>query len=109
MVGGNTEAKLVKRTEGQKNAMGVMTPGTAVVATLTGWLDLMGGDSRYTLQSAKARESTHIFLTDWQVLPATEQEARLQIGGDLYDVMLIDDPMNMHEHLEVYLKYIGPA
>ena len=25
----------------------------------------------------------------------------------VYEILLIDDPMHMHEHLEIYLKYIG--
>ena len=29
------------------------------------------------------------------------------IGGKVYEVMLIDDPMELHEQLEIYLKYTG--
>ena len=29
------------------------------------------------------------------------------IDGYIYDVMLIDNPMNMNKHFEIYLKYVG--
>lgn len=29
------------------------------------------------------------------------------IDGKIYDVQWIDDPMGMHEHLEIYLKAVG--
>ena len=29
------------------------------------------------------------------------------IDGNIYDILLIDDPMRMHKHLEIYLKYVG--
>jgi hypothetical protein len=25
----------------------------------------------------------------------------------VYDVLLIDDPMNLHQHIEVYLQFVG--
>lgn len=75
---------------------------------LRGWLDLSGGDSQYTNYNAKIQESTHIFLCDYAILGGVEAEdCRMIIGGKIYNVMLIDDPMELHEHLEIYLKYTG--
>ncbi len=35
------------------------------------------------------------------------ENARFLINGEKYDVVFIDDPMNLHKHLEFYLKYTG--
>ena len=29
------------------------------------------------------------------------------INDSVYNIQLIDDPMGLHQHLEIYLKYIG--
>lgn len=54
-------------------------------------------------------ESTHIFMCDY--FGVSEQvkaeNSRMIITGLQYDVMLIDNPMNLNEHLEIYLKYTG--
>ena len=38
---------------------------------------------------------------------ATSENARMLIDGQVYQIQVIDDPMNMHQHLEIYLKYVG--
>lgn len=35
------------------------------------------------------------------------ENARFLINGEKYDVVFIDDPMNLHKQLEVYLKFTG--
>ena len=37
----------------------------------------------------------------------TSENARMMIDGLVYDVLLIDNPLNMNEHYEIYLKFIG--
>ncbi len=76
---------------------------------LTGFLDLMGGGTGYTAYNAKILESTHVFLCDYEELPqgVSAESARMVIAGQAYDVTLIDDPMGLHEHLEIFLKYTG--
>lgn len=87
---------------------------------LWGWLDLSTGDSERTTFNAKIQESTHIFLCDYQALTGkvtvgdketavaiTSENARMVINGLVYDVLLIDNPMNMNEHYEIYLKFVG--
>lgn len=132
MIGGNTAAELQVKTSGEKNAIGERTETWETVVELLGWLDLSGGDSKYTTYSAKIQESTHLFMCDFQSFVAlssqwnpfnflngiikaeldenvdvTSENARLLIDGKVYDIMLIDDPMNLHEHLEIYLKFVG--
>lgn len=77
--------------------------------TLTGWLDLSGGDSKYTTYNAKVQDSTHMFIADYKRLSdrIKTENSRMVVDGQVYDIMLIDDPMGMHEQLEIYLKYTG--
>ena len=35
------------------------------------------------------------------------ENARMVANSKEFDVMLIDDPMELHKHLEIYLKYTG--
>lgn len=117
MIGGNIEAQLQIRTTG-KNAIGEPVEDWHDVVELKGFLDLSSGDSKYTTFNAKIQESTHIFICDYKPIPATldvegkivkvsAENARMVANSQDYDVMLIDDPMNLHKQLEIYLKYTG--
>lgn len=89
----------------------------------------------YVPADDKVQESTHIFLcdftnlknlsTDWvwnpfsfltgvisktdeqETVDVTSDNARMVVNGEVYEILLIDDPMNMHDHLEIYLRFIG--
>lgn len=106
-IGGNTEAILQIRDSGAKNSVGERAVIWKDHKSIVGWLDLSGGDSKWTTYLAKIQESTHIFLCDYQELGITAEECRLLIDGHIYDVLLIDNPMNMNEHYEIYLKFVG--
>jgi head-tail adaptor len=107
-IGGNTTATLQTKSTGTKNNIGEAAKTWALAKTLTGWLDLSSGDSKYTVYSAKIQESTHMFLCDYQDLcNITAESSRLLVDGKVYDVLLIDDPMNLHQQLEIYLKFVG--
>jgi hypothetical protein len=135
MIGGNTLALFQVRDGGKKNAIGEREHNWVDAASSKGWLDLSGGDSKYTTYNAKIQESTHIFLCDYQTfkglsgewvwdtlnfisgeistltsdkkVDVTSENARMLIDGLIYQIMLIDDPMNLHQHLEIYLKFVG--
>lgn len=108
MIGGNIQG-LIQVSTTEKNEIGEAVKSWADVQTITGWLDLSSGDSKYTVYSAKVQESTHVFVADYVQLDSriTAENGRMVIGGKRYDVMLIDDPMDMHKQLEIYLKYTG--
>ena len=106
MIGGNTTAEIQVSTT-TMNAIGEAVQEWETVQSITGWLDLSSGDSKYTTFNAKVQESTHIFIADYVALDAKAENSRLVVNGERYDVMLIDDPMGMHKQLEIYLKYTG--
>lgn len=74
-----------------------------------GYLDLQSGDSKYTNFNAKLEESTHIFLCDFNsaLYALSGLDVRAIFKGFVYDVLLIDNPMEMNEQLEIYLRKVG--
>lgn len=109
MIGGNTTIQLQTRTTTQ-NRIGEDVEAWDSVHEILGFLDLSGGDSKYSTYDAKIQESTHIFISDYVALDSSikaENSRVVDEKGLIYDVMLIDDPMNLHKQLEIYLKYTG--
>lgn len=96
-----------KPTTATRNAIGERVVDWFDIASPSGWLDLMGGDSKYTLYNTKLQDSTHIFICDYYPIDREASDKRLVYADKIYDVLLIDDPMEMHEHLEIYLKFAG--
>ena len=47
------------------------------------------------------------FICDYVELNFTSENTRVVINSVVYEIMLIDDPMELHEQLEIYLKYTG--
>jgi len=135
MIGGNTTALVQVKDEGTTNAIGEREHEWCDVVDLKGWLDLSGGQNNYSTFNAKIQESTHMFIcgfhsckdlskkwvwnpfnlvsgvikstTQDEKVDVTSENGRMVIEGNIYDILLIDDPMNMHQHLEIYLKYVG--
>lgn len=91
------------------NEIGEQVKAWENVQTLRGWLDLQNGESRYSTYHAKIQESTHYFIGDYVPLDEriTAENSRMVINGKRYDVMLIDNPMELNAQLEIYLKYTG--
>lgn len=105
-VGSNLQAQLQTKTI-EKNTIGEGTQKWTTVQTLKGWLDYMAGSADYINYNAKTEETTHVFICDYTPITYTEEQARLLINGKPYDIEKIDDPMELHYHLEIYLKYVG--
>ena len=108
-IGGNITGIIQKRSY-TKNLIGEFVDDWLDVAKLKGWLDLSSGDSKYTSFNAKIQESTHVFIADYVDLQfVTAENSRMIISGKIYDIMLIDNPMEMKSgsQLEIYLKFTG--
>lgn len=109
-IGGNIKALIQVYTTTQ-NSIGENVQTWADAQTIKGWLDLASGDSKYSTFNAKMQESTHIFIADYVTLNPgiTAETARMVINGKRYDIMLIDNPMEMGSgsQLEFYLKFTG--
>lgn len=105
MIGDNITAELQTKTI-TVNSIGEQEEKWSTVKTLKGFLDLISGDSKYETYNTKLQESTHVFICDYTAL-GVSVSSRLVVDGKTYDIMLIDDPMNLHRQLEIYLKMVG--
>jgi hypothetical protein len=109
-IGGNIKAIIQVYTSAD-NDIGENVQTWTDVQSIKGWLDLQTGDSRNTTFNAKIQESTHIFIADYVALDKriTAESARLVINGKRYDILLIDNPMEMGSgsQLEFYLRFTG--
>ena len=67
----------------------------------------MSGDSNYDYK-AKIEDSTHIFICDYVDLSTVDiEKSRALIDNRVFDIKYIDNPMELNQHLEIYLKLIG--
>jgi head-tail adaptor len=107
-IGGNITA-IIQTYTVTKNEIGEQVKEWADKQAIKGWLDLQTGASNYTTFNAKLQESTHIFIADY--VPLVEgiqaENSRMTINGKRYDILLIDNPMEMNQQLEIYLKFTG--
>lgn len=108
MIGGNLQAQLQTKTV-TKNEIGEHVLSWKTRHTLTGFLDYLSGDSPRTTYDTKLQESTHVFICSYAPL-ATDidtENARMVINGKTYDIKIIDNPMELNAHYEIFLKYTG--
>ena len=109
-IGGNIQAAIQVFTAA-KNEIGENVQTWKTVQTIKGWLDLQAGDSKHTTFNAKIQESTHIFIADFVALAEGIQaeNSRMTINGKIYEILLIDNPMEMGSgsQLEFYLRFTG--
>jgi hypothetical protein len=109
-IGGNIKA-MIQVCTSAKNDIGEHVQTWTDAQQIKGWLDLSSGESRYTTYHAKIQESTHVFISDYVPLDSriTAETSRMVINGKRYDVLLIDNPMEMGtgSQLEIYLKFTG--
>ena len=109
-IGGNKQMQLQVKSV-SKNSIGEQVEKWETIQTIAGWIDRQDGDSKYTTYNAKIQESTHVFVADYVQLAEgiTAENARAVIDGKRYDIMLIDNPMEMEDgsQWEFYLKYTG--
>lgn len=107
-IGGNIVAR-IQLNAPTTNDIGERVANWFTVQTLNGFLDLANGDSKYSNFSAKIQESTHVFVCDFVTLDnrIKAENCRAVINDQTYDVMLIDNPMELNQQLEFLLKYTG--
>ena len=106
MIGGNINAVLQQKTDAVINDIGEKVHQWNPTHELWGWMDLMTGDSKYN-NDAKLQESTHVFIMDYVAMDRNADDKRLICNGITYDVLLIDDPLELHHMIEIYLKRVG--
>ena len=135
-IGGNTVALIQIKLDGGKNIIGEQIDQWTDALIMKGFLDYSAGQNDVNQYNAKIQDTTHFFFCDFDSLEAvtddfewdrfnfdssiivnkdgeetivkiTSENCRLIVNGDVYNVLQIDDPMGLHQHLEIYLKYVG--
>ena len=108
-IGGNITAYLQIKNGTSKNAIGEVVPEWTTLHTLNGFLDYQSGDAKYTNFNAKIQESTHVFVCDYISLDERikAENSRLIVNNKHYDIVLIDNPMELNYQLEIYLTFTG--
>ena len=116
---GTVQKKIAKVDEAGnivKNEIGEAMHEWADAFSQKGWLGMQSGDSKRVNLYAKVEESSHVFLCDYHdgiyalALPDEDgvvPDVRMKIKGMIYDVLLIDNPDEMNEQLEIYLRKVG--
>ncbi|KEH93226.1 phage head completion protein [Clostridium botulinum] len=72
---------------------------------IQGYLDLLTGDETNT-NNAFIQESSHILISDYRE-DISNKNWIIDSKNNRYNIVLVDDPVSMHNHLEIYLKFIG--
>ena len=108
-IGGNISAAIQTKEYTGKNAIGEAVHIWHTAHNITGWLGLQSGGMQRATYNAKIEETTHVFLCDYNsaVYALAADDTRMIIKGFVYDVLLIDNPDEMDEQLEIYLKRVG--
>lgn len=110
-IGGNVVAVLqVKEATGKKTPLGEAVTEWRTIGHQHGWLGLQSGDSKRSVYNAKIEESSHVFLCDYNAefhKADSNKDRRLIVLDSIYDILLIDNPDEMNEQLEIYLRKIG--
>ena len=107
MIGGNVDAIIQVETS-SKNAFGEKETTYKDLTTVKGFLDYVGGDGSYKNNfKGELEETTHIFICDYDSITASVKptQSKMVIDDKSYDILYVDNPMNLNEHLEIMLKY----
>lgn len=111
MIGGNKTLYIQTRST-SKNCIGEHEETWETIQSLVGFIDMISSDSKSTSYNTKLVEATDLFIADYEPIKAfidieNPRNARAVVENRVYDITYIDDPMGMHKHLEIYLKYTG--
>ena len=108
-IGGNITGVIQVKTSAGKNAIGEREIVWSDAFRQIGWLGLQNGENKRSSFNAKIEESSHVFLCDYHegIYALADQDTRMIFKGIVYDVTLIDNPDEMDEQLEIYLRKIG--
>lgn len=108
-VKGHTPFVIQKQGDSVKNRIGESEVTWIDAVSFVGVLGLQSGDSKYTTYKAKLEESSHVMICDFNsdIEALANENTRLICKGRMYDVLLIDNPDELDEHLEIQLRYVG--
>ena len=111
MVGGNITATVQIKTLTENDIGEKIAEWVNHIEGITGWLDLVSGNSNNQSHKTKSEESTHTWLCDFdsRLRELDITQCRFMCRNQIYEIKYVDDPMELHDHLEISLKLVGVA
>ena len=98
-------AQTLLKTKKESNGIGGFTEVDESIGSLNGWIDLLAGEHQQLIHNADIQDSTHVLITDYRT--DIKKGMKISDGKNKYLVTLVDDPVSMHHHLEIYLRFEG--
>lgn len=90
---------------GRRNSLGQIIHDFQESSTFGGWIDFLGGEESIS-QNAITADSTHIIITFETRLEISISD-RVRFKDRDYEVTYVDNPMELDDHLEIFLKAVG--
>lgn len=106
MIGGNINL-ILKQKNTIKNGIGENVLSWVDYKTIHGFLDFATEATGRTNYNSKIVDSSHVFICDYVEINKPLTELKAYCNNKEFDITYIDDPMNLHKHLEIFLSYIG--
>lgn len=88
----------------RKNNLGQPIYDYLEKSSFDGYIDFLGGEETLN-QKAITAESTHVIVT-FETDIELDKADRIMFGQKVYDVTYIDNPMELNDHLEIFLKQV---
>ena len=109
MVGGNLTATVQIKTLTENDIGEKVAEWGDYIDSIKGWLDLVSGNSTNQSHKTKTEDSSHVYLCDFdsRLRDLDITQCRFICRDKIYEIKYIDDPMEIHDHLEISLKLVG--
>ncbi|MDW5300753.1 MAG: head-tail adaptor protein [Sedimentibacter sp.] len=98
---------LLKITKVPNGIGGFTEEDVKINTVLKGWIDLLSGEGQQLTHNADIQDSTHVLITDYRT--DIKKGMKISDSTNKYLITLVDDPVSMHHHLEIYLRFEGAA
>lgn len=103
----NPQTVIIQRRTRQDDGIGGYDDVWVSFLEVKGYLDMVNGTDLNGQQNAYIEQSTHMLIIP--DIPSEEITDKMRVAaeGKVYDITFVDDPVNVHHHLEVYLTFAG--
>lgn len=98
---------MIQKREQMDDGIGGLTESWTDYRTTSGYLDLVQGTDLNASQQAFLQESTHVAVIPFYQDGITDKMRLIDEAGRWYEITYVDDPVGVHHHLELYLKFGG--
>lgn len=98
---------VLQKVEQMPDGLGGLIDDWKPALNVSGYLDLLTGTNENALQNASVEDSTHILVIPDYTVGITDKMRVVDGSGRIYEITYSDDPVGVHHHNEIYLKFGG--